>query len=317
MKNYYYRLTITMPETGIIIENDIILDKEVSIYSIPQIAVDKGIITKEDVNNITSVTRIQEKDSKALFYQAEQIVLKPRENYGTGKQFSHLIKDLQVTEDDYTFMIDIGKITKDEVTIAIYPNKFKDIENMAKCTISQIIRILNLNSTKIASVNYILSEMLDNNLVTLADNEKNNTYNDSDLCECDCGECCIDCNDSECDDCNDQCECFKNPNLECCKSCEMTEDCGCYTLKTNRHEFSYTENIDDASKSEPEKTLRIPITPINPKDEIVMLANAIAKRLVMISPTDGEALIVVEKMSDGKFESSLKINTSDNSYYTL
>lgn len=330
---YYYRIVIQNPETGVITETDIILDKEVSIYSIPQIAVDKNIIRKEDVNNISSVTRIKEKDSKALLYQAEQIVLKPRENYGTGKQFSHLMKDLQITDDEYTVMIDIGKITKDEITVVIYPNRFEDMEDMTKRTINQVIGIINLNSTKIVSVNYILSDAIENAPV---DNDKNNTYNgpcdcdectdeccgncNNSLCEkysdtnyCDCDdECCTDCKEDLCDECNNKCSCFKNPDLECCKTCDMSVDCGCYDSKTNRHEFNYTEskNLDVKSNEAPEKTLRIPIDPINPKEEIVMLANAIAKRLAIIAETDGKVIISVQKDLDGEIESSLRIKAS-------
>ena len=320
--NYCYRLTIKMPETGIVIENDIILNKEVSIYSIPQIAVDKGIITKEDVNNITSVTRVDEKESKALFYQAEQIVLTPRKNYGTGKQFSHLIKDLQITDDNYTFMIDVGKITKNEITIVIYPNTFKNMEDMTKRTISQIIGILNLNSTKIVSVNYVLSEALANKLM---DNEKNNTYTNS--CKChECEQSCCDnslCEnhvtktcDDKCNDCNDECSCFKNPDLECCKSCDLSEECGCYIQKTNRHEFSYnTENATN-SGSKPEKTIRIPVNPVNPKDELIMLANAMAKRLELLN-IDKDIIRATIDVDRSKFKTEILFDIKTSTKFIL
>ena len=304
MKKNYYRITLQYNESKNIIEHDIVLDKNVSIYMIPSIAVDQKIITLEEVNYIASITPIKEKDSKALFYQANQIVLRPRKNYGTGKQFSHLMKDLNITDDNYTIMLDNGKITKDEITIVIYPKKFKDMEDMMKRTISQVISTLNLNSTKIVSVNYILCEELNG---TLVDNEQNNTYIGNYKCTQHC------CDEGCCEDCSDECKCKDNPNLDCCKSCEISHECGCYNHKINRNEFTYTKKSEDSK--DPEKTLRIPINPINPKDEIIMLANAIAKRLAIISESDGCIEIRANKNSDDGIGANIRLYISE--YFDL
>lgn len=316
MDKYYYRITLQYPEDEKIIEHDMCLDKEVSLYAIPSIAIDNGIIDVEEVNFITSITQIKENESKAQFRQANQIVLKPRENYGTGKQFSHLMKDLQITDDEYTVMMDIDNITKDEITILVYPNDFVDVDNMKKCTINKAIRILNLNPTKIVSVNYLLLEdFID---------EKNK-----------CTKCshpdiaCDDCSDGECD-CCDECECKDNPELDCCKACEITNDCGCYITKMNRHEFVYKDTACNAAKNikdeapdknikdeAPEKTLRIPIEPVNPNEEIIMLANAISKRLKIGFESYASVEINVCRTEDGSIESYVSIHRASDEVHQL
>ena len=90
----------------------------------------------------------------------------------------------------------------------------------------------------------------------------------------------------------------------------MSEECGCYNTKTNRHEFSYTEEKVDSN--EPEKTLRIPVVPVNPKDEIVMLARAIAKRLIILAENSNnvEAIISMYRNVNDGFDTSLEVKTS-------
>ena len=132
-------------------------------------------------------------------------------------------------------------------------------------------------------------------------------------------ECCRECDHhneyEECDECTDKCDCYFNPDLECCKSCEMTEDCGCYLVKTSRHEFSYKESKKKSDN--PEKTIRIPVDPINPKEEIIMLANAIAKRLAIMIETNGNVDISVNKNMEGEIESSMHITTSYDEIFIL
>ena len=350
MKNKkVYRITLQYPETGNIDIREIVVDADTSIYDSVEVAVKEGLITNEEVNYITAINDITNTAAnksveneehtihQSILYQANQVVLTPKENYGTSKQFSSLINDLHVTDEEYTIMFDNGNITNNEITILIYPNKFDDIEDMIKYNINKVKSILNLNSKKTVSVNYILNEDIEKFLETDEQNfgccecdecEQNccydcdekccdkhpdypdNSYGNCNECECDsCGECCETDEDEECDECDDLCSCYMNPDFDCCKSCDTAEDCGCYTQKKLRHEFSHSTWNPNPSNSEPEKTIRIPVTPINPSEEIIMLAEAISKRLAMLTEIDGDGKIVisVEKDLDGNVKSSLRI----------
>ena len=298
MKNTFsYKIIVQYPETEEIAEYTITSNEPIPIYNVPNVAVDKGILELEEIEFITSISEI---DSKNILFQTEQIVLTPRESSGTSRQFSHLMKDLHINDDDYALVLDNGNVTKGEITICIYPSVIEGnpIHDMTQYNIKQIISILNLNPKKTVTVNYMLLD----DLKKLND-EYNLSFSEYDNCE---EKCCNDCDNEICcnhpeypsdecceDCCGEDCECENNPKLECCKECDIASSCGCYNNK-----ISNTSNGVEESLDSPEKTIRIPVDPIHPKEEIVMLADAIAKRLAMIKGTDNKVIIKVEKDLD-------------------
>lgn len=351
MKNKkVYRITLQYPETDNTDLREIVVNADVSMYDSIEIAVREGLITNKEVNYITEIADITKesvigndkasKDSDVELFQANQVVFVPKENYGTSKQFANLINDLHVTDEEYTIMFDNGNITDDEITILIYPNKFDDISNMAKYSINKVKSILNLNSKKTVSVNYILNEDIEKFLESSEQNlgccecdeceqkcchdcdeeccdkhpeHPHNSCGNCNECACEsCGECYEE--DEECDDCNEECSCYHNPELDCCKSCDVSEDCGCYIQKTNRNEFTYIENKNESK--EPEKTLKIPVTPINPRDEIIMLANAIAKRLDIL-PINSDVINATICVDKSKFDKTVTVNITTSSDFIL
>ena len=102
---------------------------------------------------------------------------------------------------------------------------------MKQYTISQAIKILNLNSNKSVSVNYLLVDRFNkliNNLTTTSSN-----HNDV-CCEADC----------------DKCNCKNNINFDCCKTCDMSDECGCYLNSVRRDKFSYYTNTHKINDKE-------------------------------------------------------------------
>lgn len=323
--NFSYKITVQYPETNKVVKYTFFSIERIPIYDVPNVAVDRGVILLNDIDYITSISEEEITTESSTLIQAEQIVLRPRESSGTSRQFSHLMKDLHITDDDYMLLLDIGNITKDEVTINIYPSIIGDLPNheMSCHTIKQIIAILNLNSKKTVTVNYILLDDL-KKLTNLEQNDNDDDYIDS--CDSCNDECCSDCDCKTCIehpenpchdksdcvvDCCDECECKNNPKTECCKGCDMVEDCGCYITKVRKLNKSKNNQSDI-----PEKTLRIPVEPINPKEEIFMLARAIAKRLDILA-VNSEVINATICVDKSKLDKTITVNIKTSTDFLL
>lgn len=228
--------------------------------------------------------------------QADQIIIRPNNQISTGKQVSNFYSENNINNDDYNIFIDISHIVDNEITMLVVP---KDIppfeENMSKCDIAKSLRIINLNSKMVISLNYILKNDYDlykskfDNRICMINNDNMNDEYIEDEC---------------CSDCDDNCECRYNCKTDCCKSCDMTNDCGCYKHTVNRGTYAY----DKTDSKQPEKTIRIPLEPQDPEAEIVQLARLIGERLKYLSYENGD-----------KFELNLKyeMNKEDPKGYTI
>lgn len=139
---------------------------------------------------------------------------------------------------------------------------------------------------------------------------KNKKYINKDNCNdsCNCEENNIDESDNrnrseifgECPECDEYCKCKNNPDYDCCKTCNMTENCGCYKNKSKDK---------NESKDSVDKTVKIPIIPEDPKTEIFMLMKLISTRVRMLSD-DTTNVSIQYNCIDGEHSISIDTNTN-------
>lgn len=331
-KKYIYKITIKNPETENISTKTYETNTDLPTIMVPVFMYHDQKLSLEEARFIVSVEKMTNAvEMSPALVQCEQVVLNPGMPSTISKRFAHILKDLHITDEDYDIYADFGHITENENTILISPKGINKPEGMKKYLINSILSTLNLQNNKILTVNYITKDVFE---------EKINTLNNSYTCECDdCEEsCCNNCDKysceknlnpdldkrnhaeihNECPECDDYCKCKNNPDDDCCKSCDQTEDCGCYIKKRNRDiyvcnksDFNNLDNSNLDNNDQQEKYIKIPIDPINPRAEIVQMAYAISKRLEMIlDPDETEASVIIKKVYDyenSKYKNILKI----------
>ena len=175
-KNHVYEVTFQYPETDNTVSIKIMHPEKVHLIDVPDILIEKNMVTEKTIEYITGVDYLGETDMDEEICGAlvafEQAILTPTESVSTTMQFSDLCKRNKLDIPyEYGFYYDNGTITENEITIVIIPSFLEDIEehmstflngygleSMKRYNMSYTKAMLSKNRHKVVSVNFIKSD---------------------------------------------------------------------------------------------------------------------------------------------------------------